>query len=232
MKIASKSAPLRLVPDRPDTSNLKRIAGSNRDTFNTDLITATLKCLSTSASLSEDRRTQQYEAAAVALMAFQPTDEIEGMLAAQAVAMHHMSMECARRAIIPEQPFEMAQGFRKAAANASRTFIELLAALDKKRGKGGQQKVTVEHVHVHSGGQAIVGAVAPGAPGGGATEKAAAEPCVSAAGLAHDTSLGAVISPLRGAGPEHAFLRTASDAERPLPVAWRKIDGSEDGCGD
>jgi hypothetical protein len=28
---------------------------------------------------------------------------------------------------------------------------------DRKRGKGGQQKVTVEHVHVHQGAQAIVG---------------------------------------------------------------------------
>jgi len=35
------------------------------------------------------------------------------------------------------------------------------------RGKA-QQKVTVEHVHVHSGGQAIVGAVTPG---GGGHEK-------------------------------------------------------------
>jgi hypothetical protein len=37
-------------------------------------------------------------------------------------------------------------------------------ALQRYRGKG-QQKVTVEHVHAHSGGQAIVGTVHPG--GGG-----------------------------------------------------------------
>jgi hypothetical protein len=61
-----------------------------------------------------------------------------------------------------EQPFEVSQSLRKAAANASRTFVELLAALDRKRGKGGQQKVTVEHVHVHQGGQAIVGNVQGG----------------------------------------------------------------------
>ena len=51
---------------------------------------------------------------------------------------------------------------RKAAANASRTFVELLSALDRKRGKGGQQVVRVEHVHVHQGGQAIVGNVKAG----------------------------------------------------------------------
>jgi hypothetical protein len=37
-------------------------------------------------------------------------------------------------------------------------------ALQRYRGKG-QQKVTVEHVHVRSGGQAIVGTIHPG--GGG-----------------------------------------------------------------
>jgi hypothetical protein len=64
--------------------------------------------------------------------------------------------------MLPDQPFEAAQGLRKAAANASRTFVELLSALDRRRGKGGQQVVRVEHVHVHRGGQAIVGNVKAG----------------------------------------------------------------------
>jgi hypothetical protein len=46
----------------------------------------------------------------------------------------------------------------------SRTYVVLLDALNRHRGKG-EQKVTVEHVHVHSGSQAVVGMV--GAPGGG-----------------------------------------------------------------
>ena len=51
---------------------------------------------------------------------------------------------------------------RKAAANASRTFVELLSSARSRRGKGGQQVVRVEHVHVHRGGQAIVGNVKAG----------------------------------------------------------------------
>jgi hypothetical protein len=39
----------------------------------------------------------------------------------------------------------------------------LLDALNRHRGKGAQ-KITVEHVHVHSGGQAVVGIVET--PGG------------------------------------------------------------------
>jgi len=37
-------------------------------------------------------------------------------------------------------------------------MTKFLEALNKHRGKG-QQKVTVEHVHVHEGGQAVVGNV-------------------------------------------------------------------------
>ena len=44
-------------------------------------------------------------------------------------------------------------------------YAQQVAALDKHRGKG-QQKVTVEHVNVHSGGQAIVGHVETGKGGG------------------------------------------------------------------
>jgi hypothetical protein len=40
-----------------------------------------------------------------------------------------------------------------------RIFNEQLEAMQKLKGKASQQKVTVEHVHVQEGGQAIVGAV-------------------------------------------------------------------------
>src|SRR2546421_511738 len=44
-------------------------------------------------------------------------------------------------------------------------IVSQLEAMAKLKGKTGQQKVVVEHVHVHSGGQAIVGAVTtPGKP--------------------------------------------------------------------
>jgi hypothetical protein len=55
-----------------------------------------------------------------------------------------------------------------------------METLDKHRGKG-QQKVTVEHVHVHQGGQAIVGNVQTGAGSQSKTEEQAhAEPTTHA----------------------------------------------------
>jgi hypothetical protein len=143
------------------------------------------------------------------------------MIAAQAVAMHNAVMECSRRAMAPEQPFEIAQGFRKAAANASRTFTELLSALDRKRGKGAQQKVTVEHVHVHAGGQAIVGAVASNAAGegGGGARQSGGEPRASRPELAHVADAGVVLPALREQDTERRPVSVAGDAEWTLPDA-------------
>jgi hypothetical protein len=69
--------------------------------------------------------------------------------------------------MIPEQTFEGRRENLNQANKLSRTYSTLLEALNKHRGKGAQ-KVTVEHVHVHEGGQAIVGNVTPG--GGGHTK--------------------------------------------------------------
>jgi hypothetical protein len=138
-------------------------------------------------------------------------------------AFPHASMECSRRAMVPDQPFEAAQGLRKAAANASRTFVELLSALDRKRGKGGQQVVRVEHVHVHPGGKAIVGNIAaPAIGGGGDAGESQGEPRTSPPRLAHDTSVGAVLCPLRGANAERETVSVACDAERQVSNARRR----------
>jgi hypothetical protein len=157
---APKPIEVRLGDPEPDT--LRAIGGSKSDRFNNALIASMIKTGWFPSGMPEEDRSQLMFVTVTGMQAFRPADEIEGMLAAQAMAAHHASMECSRRAMLPDQPFEAAQGFRKAAANASRTFVELLSALDRKRGKGGQQVVRVEHVHVHPGGQAIVGNVQGG----------------------------------------------------------------------
>jgi hypothetical protein len=101
--------------------------------------------------------------AAIALRAFKPTDTVEGMLAAQAVALHHASLECSRRAILEGQPGEIASRLRKDAANSARAMVDMIEALDRRRGKG-PQAIRVERVVVQDGGQAVVaGTVVSGA---------------------------------------------------------------------
>ena len=102
-------------------------------------------------------------AAMAALRGFKPADEIEAMLAAQATAMHFGAMECFRRSMLPNQPADMSSKLRKDGANLSRGMVDMLDALDRKRGKG-PQVVRVERVVVHEGGRAIVGHIQPPAP--------------------------------------------------------------------
>jgi hypothetical protein len=86
-----------------------------------------------------------------------PRDQIEAMLAAQMAAVHVSTMTFARRLAhvenIPQQD-SAERGFNKLA----RTFALQMEALKRYR-TGGEQKVTVQHVTVGEGGQAIVGNV-------------------------------------------------------------------------
>ena len=70
-------------------------------------------------------------------------------------------MECFWRAMIPAQPFEVTDRLRRQGANLSRAMVDMAEAIDRRRGKG-PQLVRVERVVVQDGGQAIVGAIAPG----------------------------------------------------------------------
>ena len=92
-----------------------------------------------------------------ALKGIAPQNEMEGMLAVQMVSTHNAAMECLGRAMICRS-FEGRDQNLKYAAKLMNIYIQQLEALDKRRGKG-QQKITVEHVNVHAGGQAIVGNV-------------------------------------------------------------------------
>jgi hypothetical protein len=102
----------------------------------------------------------------------EPRDQIEAMLAAQMAAVHNATMTFAGRLnrvdnILQQDSAERA--FNKLA----RTFAAQVEALKRYR-TGGQQKVTVEHVTVNAGGQAIVGSVA--APGVGLSPKSEDQP--------------------------------------------------------
>lgn len=84
-----------------------------------------------------------------------PRDAIEQMLVVQMLGLHNTAMDLMTRAAL-------APGMATAnvdTAQATKLMASFRAhaeTLQKLRGKG-QQKITVEHVSVHAGGQAIVG---------------------------------------------------------------------------
>jgi hypothetical protein len=174
MMTKTKKSPESTVVEAHDPSSLpgtlKAIGGSKSDTWNNVIANQTIQTLWRTNSDQEGRK-NQVNAAIAGLIGINPNDELEGMLAAQLVACHNASMECYRRAMIGEQTFEGRRENLSQANKLSRTYATLLEALNRHRGKG-QQKVTVEHVHVHEGGQAIVGNV----EGGGIRTKTENQP--------------------------------------------------------
>jgi hypothetical protein len=83
-----------------------------------------------------------------------PKDQTEAMLAAQIAAIHAITMTFARRlANVENIPQQDSAG--RALNKLARTFTMQMEALKRYR-TGGEQKVTVQHVSVQKGGQAIV----------------------------------------------------------------------------
>jgi hypothetical protein len=190
---------------------LKCVGGSMCDDFNSALANQTINTLWLKP-LDEAEQKNQSQAILQAMVGIGPTDELEGMLAAQLLACHNASMECYRRAMLGEQSFEGRRENLAQANKLSRTYATLLEALNRHRGKG-QQKVTVEHVHVYPGGQAVVGLVET--PGGGHSKP---EEQPHALGYAPSTTM-------PSADTTRELVPVARDAERSMPNARRKIAG-------
>jgi hypothetical protein len=198
---------------------LKRVGGSQSDDWNHTIGNQAIQSLWIEQSNNEVRA-RQYNAAIAGLIGIAPQDEIEGMIAAQLIAAHNATMECYRRAMIGEQTLEGRRDNLSQANKLSRTYAVLLDALHRYRGKGGQQKVTVEHVHVHAGGQAVVGAVE--SPGGG--DRPISEDQPHAKETAH-----APQPAVWSADKERQSLPVGGNAERPLPNARRDVSGRPEG---
>src|SRR3954469_6376466 len=127
--------------------------------------------------------------------------------------------------MIPAQTFEGHRESLTQANKLSRTYVTLLEALNRHRGKG-QQKVTVEHVH--AGGQAIVGAVeasASGSGGGGGEQKGGGQPHAQALEHAPEPAL-------RSQDPQPEPVPLARDAEREVSHARRRVAGRTPGQGE
>jgi hypothetical protein len=97
----------------------------------------------------------------------EPQDEVEGMLAVQMAAIHSATMTFAER-LSRSTTVAGSESYERSLNRLARTFTAQIEALKRYRAKG-EQRVVVEHQHVHvyPGGQAVVGTVNQG---GGRTE--------------------------------------------------------------
>ena len=148
-------------------SALPTVSGAGAGEWN-NLLVRQIAQVSAGNALAGTNEARKRTRGGLAVMAgIAPSDVIEDMAAAQFLAAHLAAMECYQRAAVPDQPFEAWRESLSQANRLSRTFATLMEAVNRHRGKSGQQTVRVEHVTVNEGGQAVVGAVErPGGRGG------------------------------------------------------------------
>ena len=92
------------------------------------------------------------------IAAFAPKNEMEAALALQAACTHMAAMAVMSRIGGAGGGPQRLPGLASATAKLLRAYCTQIETYRRLRG-GGEQNIRVEHVHVHEGGQAIVGAV-------------------------------------------------------------------------
>ncbi|NDV89434.1 hypothetical protein GTW51_22565 [Aurantimonas aggregata] len=136
----------------------REMTGSGNASLALNLVTQVRDSLWLPRGISAEERSRRTSAALGQLRDLKPADALEGMIGVQMVATHAAAMECMRRAMLEGQSSALRDQELRNAQKLLNLFTRQLESLDKHRGKG-QPKVMVEHVNVHSGGQAIVGNV-------------------------------------------------------------------------
>jgi hypothetical protein len=173
LKVLKNKEGARISPDHPvdvvGTMLLMDALGTADLDFFNDLVDQLAKASSRGGQTNEHGLNFMLSV----MKGIQPRDQLEAMLAAQMAAVHIATMRSARQLAdvenIPEQ-----DSAERVFNRLARTYVTQMEALKRYR-TGGEQKVTVQHVSVSEGGQAIVGNVTQ-APRETAKNKAAAPP--------------------------------------------------------
>jgi hypothetical protein len=97
-------------------------------------------------------------AAIVMICADKPGNEMEAALAVQGAALHMVAMAVMRRICAATGGSHRLPGLASATAKLIGAYCTTVETRWRLR-SGGEQNIRVEHVHVHEGRQAIVGAV-------------------------------------------------------------------------
>jgi hypothetical protein len=173
LKVEIEGDAARINPDHPDpvtgTLALMRAIGAADLDFFDGLI---LQLVNASKGQGSPEKTVNFMLAVI--KGIEPKDQIEAMLAAQMAAVHMASMTFACRLAHVENIAQQ-DSAERAFNKLMRTFAAQVEALKRYR-SGGTQKITVEHLHVSDGGQAIVGNVGTPVKGVGVRKELEVQP--------------------------------------------------------
>jgi hypothetical protein len=173
MHIEDRETGARVYPDHSDEEGHRyRLA----DTFGTRSLQFVYSMLKGLGKATEDHSVSQdfspgssdeiaFNAALAVIDGVRPKDEIEAMLAAHMAVTNIALLELVARTrgaiaghLYQGSGIKRLDILGNLATKFMRTFAMQVEALARKR-REGEQKVTVKHVHVHAGGQAVVGNV-------------------------------------------------------------------------
>ncbi len=164
MKVLETGGVPQVLPDHPDIAVGQILLMEALGTTELDFLRGLLGQLANAGSQGGQVDEDGLNFMLSVVKGIEPEDEIESMLAAQMAAVHMATMTFARR-LAHVDNISQQDSTERAFNKVARTFATQVEALRRHR-TGGEQKVTVEHVTVNEGGQAMVGNVARG-PGGG-----------------------------------------------------------------
>jgi hypothetical protein len=173
IKVSIEGDVAKINHDHPDESTgavaaMRAMGSTDRDFFDGLLLQIV------NAGQGKGRSENTVDFMLAVIKGIKPTDQIEAMLAAQMAAVHMASMTFARR-LAHVDTIQQQDSAQNAFNKLTRTFAAQAEALKRYR-SGGEQKMTVQHVHVAEGGQAIVGNVSTPAEGVGARKKSEIQP--------------------------------------------------------
>lgn len=158
LKVSKSENVLKIRPDHPDeaTGNvllMEAVAASDPD-----FLTGLVSQLAKAGGGEVDEQRLNFMLSVV--KDIKPRDQIEAMLAAQMAAVHTATMQFARN-LAEAEYLDLRDSAERTFNKLTRTFVTQMEALKRYR-TGGEQTVTVQHVNVSEGGQAIVGNVTQG----------------------------------------------------------------------
>ncbi len=162
-----------------------------------------------------------FNAALAVIDGVRPKDEIEAMLAAHMVLTNIALLELFARTrgaiaghIYQGNGIKRLDVLGNLTTKFMRAYTMQVEALARKRRKG-EQTVTVKHVHVHAGGQAVVGIVTHrGGRGTTKNDQRACECGSATRAISENLSV-------RSANQEREALPVTSDEKRALPITRR-----------
>jgi hypothetical protein len=173
LKVLNEKQAVSISPDHPDKLAGQMLLMDALGTADFDFVNGLLDQLASAGSQGRQIDERRLNFMLSVVKGIQPRDQLEVMLAAQMAAVHMASMTFARQLAHVEDILQQ-DSAERAFNKLTRTFATQMEALKRYR-TGGEQKVTVQHVSVSEGGQAIVGNVTQ-APREAARDKATSSP--------------------------------------------------------